>query len=102
MTGGEIARLGGDALAHVVQSVTVFVEMDPAGKERIHATQRRQGAVVGYMADGINDAAALRLADVGISVEGVVDVACDAADVAFTRPTSGGRILTAIEGGASL
>jgi Mg2+-importing ATPase len=54
--------------------------VDPGQKERIVAALRRRGEVVGYLGDGINDAPALHAADVGISVDGAVDVAREAAD----------------------
>lgn len=84
VTGGEIAHLGSDALARLVARTHVFAEIDPAGKERIVAAYRQAGHVTGYIGDGINDATALRLADVGLSVDGATDVARDAADMILT------------------
>lgn len=84
VTGSEIAHLGADALARLVAQTHVFAEMDPAGKERIVAALRRLGHVTGYLGDGINDATALRLADIGLSVAGAADVARDAADMILT------------------
>lgn len=84
VTGSEIGALGRDALARLVPRVHIFAEVDPAGKERIVAAFRQSGHVTGYIGDGINDATALRLADVGLSVDGATDVARDAADMILT------------------
>jgi Mg2+-importing ATPase len=81
LTGSEMRHLGDTALAQRVDAVDVFAEVEPDQKERILFALRRAGHVVGYMGDGINDAPALHAADVGISVDGAVDVAKEAADV---------------------
>jgi Mg2+-importing ATPase len=91
MTGAELARLGDEALMHQAVHTTLFVEVDPNQKERIIRALQKMGHVVGYMGDGINDAPALHDADVGISVEGAVDVAKEAAD--FVLLKSGLEIL---------
>jgi Mg2+-importing ATPase len=80
VTGRELNDMGDEALMHVARQVTVFAEVDPNQKERIILALQKTGHVVGYMGDGINDALALRAADVGISVDTAVDVAKDAAD----------------------
>jgi Mg2+-importing ATPase len=80
LTGAELDALRDDALWRVAEQTDLFVEVDPAQKERVVAALRRAGHVVGYLGDGINDAPALHAADVGISVDGAVDVAKDAAD----------------------
>lgn len=59
----------------------VFAEIEPELKERIVLALQAQGEVVGFLGDGINDAPALRTADIGISVEKAVDVAREAADI---------------------
>ena len=64
----------------------MFAEIDPQQKERIVRALQHRGHAVGYMGDGINDAPALHAADVGISVEGAVDVARESADVVLLRP----------------
>ena len=89
VTGEQIARLGADGLSRLVARAHVFAEIDPAGKERIVAAFRRAGHITGYIGDGINDATALRLADIGLSVEGAADVARDAADMILTSPDLG-------------
>ena len=85
MTGAELAGLGDEALMHQAAHTTLFVEVDPNQKERIIRALQKMGHVVGYMGDGINDAPALHDADVGISVEGAVDVAREAADFVLLR-----------------
>jgi Mg2+-importing ATPase len=86
LTGEQIARLSDEALWHLAERTDLFVEIDPQQKERIVRALQRTGHVVGYLGDGINDAPALHAADVGISVEGAVDVARDSADIVLLRP----------------
>ncbi len=81
VTGTDLQRIRDEALWHRAAAVDVFAEVDPNQKERIILALRRAGHVVGYIGDGINDAPALHAADVGISVDGAVDVAKEAADV---------------------
>ena len=81
LTGTEVSRLTKEALVRRVSQNDIFAEIDPNQKERIIAALRKHGHVVGYLGDGINDAPALHEADVGISVEGAVDVAREAADM---------------------
>jgi Mg2+-importing ATPase len=81
LTGAELLHLGEAALRRQVEEVDVFAELEPSQKERILRAFRQAGHVVGYLGDGINDAAALHAADVGISVDTAVDVAKEAADI---------------------
>lgn len=81
LTGDEIARLSDAELVERARSVDVFAEVEPLHKERIVRALRGSGAVVGFLGDGINDAAALHAADVGISVDSAVDVAKQSAAV---------------------
>ncbi len=80
ITGKELNTLRDEALWHRAEHANLFVEVDPNQKERIIRALQKAGHVVGYMGDGINDAPALHDADVGISVEGAMDVAREAAD----------------------
>jgi Mg2+-importing ATPase len=80
LTGGELDDLRDEALWQVAGRTNLFVEVDPNQKERIILALKKTGHVVGYMGDGINDAPALHVADVGISVDKAVDVAKEAAD----------------------
>ena len=80
LTGANIEAMDDAQLAEAVESATLFVRLSPAHKRRIiHALQAKRH-VVGFMGDGINDAPALRAADVGISVDTAVDIAKEAAD----------------------
>lgn len=85
LTGDKLNRMSNDALRHRVQKTAIFAEIDPQQKERIIRALQQTGHAVGYMGDGINDAPALRLADVGISVDQAVDVARESADIVLLR-----------------
>jgi len=79
--GAQVDRMSDPALAAVAERTTVFARVSPTQKNRIILALRSRGHVVGCVGDGINDAPALRSADVGISVDNAVDVARDAADI---------------------
>ena len=81
VTGAELARLSPEQFSITVRDANVFVKLSPSQKEEIVKDLRRNGHVVGFMGDGINDAPALKAADVGISVDSAVDVAKEAADI---------------------
>lgn len=81
MTGRELAELSAEALNARVATTTLFCRLTPQQKERVIGALKRRGSVVGFLGDGINDAAALHTADVGISVETAADVAKQAADL---------------------
>lgn len=81
VTGSEIENLSDEELARLALRTTLFARLTPMHKERIVRLLRGEGHVVGFMGDGINDAPALRAADIGISVDGAVDIAREAADI---------------------
>jgi Mg2+-importing ATPase len=81
LVGGDIERLSDAELARAVEEYGIFARLTPAHKERIVRFLKANGHVVGFMGDGINDAAALRSADIGISVDTAVDIAKEAADI---------------------
>jgi Mg2+-importing ATPase len=81
LTGLDLAHLSMEALVRQVPAVNIFAEIEPNQKERLLLALRKAGHVVGYIGDGINDAAALHAADVGISVDSAVDVAKEAAAI---------------------
>jgi len=81
LTGGELRNISDEALPTVASRATLFAEVEPYQKERLIRSLRAKGHVVGYLGDGINDAPALKAADVGISVDSGVDVAKEAADI---------------------
>ena len=81
LLGSQVEALTDDALAEAAERTTLFARVSPAHKQRIIVALRSRGHVVGYMGDGINDAPALRAADIGISVDTAVDIAKESADM---------------------
>lgn len=81
LTGAALQKMSTAALIHQATLTDIFAEVEPNQKERIISMLKKAGNVVGFMGDGINDAAALHTADVGISVNTAVDVAKEAADI---------------------
>jgi Mg2+-importing ATPase len=81
VVGGDIAKMGDDGLARVVEQSNIFARVTPAQKDRIINALRANGHVVGFLGDGINDAPSMRVADVSISVDNAVDVAKESADI---------------------
>ena len=81
LTGKEVDQLDDHALAVQAQRADAFCRVTPQQKNRIVNALRRRGHVVGFLGDGVNDAPSLHDADVGISVDGAVDVAKEAADM---------------------
>jgi Mg2+-importing ATPase len=81
LLGGDVEKLSDSELAEAAERATLFARMSPAHKERVIRILRGKGHVVGFMGDGINDAPALRAADVGISVDTATDVAKESADL---------------------
>lgn len=79
LTGKEIAAMHDDALRARVEEVNLFCRVNPSQKNRILLALKARKHVVGYLGDGINDAPSLHTADIGISVDGAVDVAKQAA-----------------------
>jgi len=84
MVSSEMAVLTEEALRVRGRETTIFARFSPAEKNRLIAALRATGAVVGYLGDGINDAPALKTADVGISVNNAVDIAKESADIILT------------------
>jgi Mg2+-importing ATPase len=81
LLGTEVETMTDDQLAEAAESTHVFARLSPAHKQRIIRALQHKGHVVGFMGDGINDAPALHVADVGISVDSAVDIAKAAAAV---------------------
>lgn len=81
LLGEQIAAMSEEQLAAAAKAASVFARLSPADKQRIIRALRAAGHVVGFLGDGINDAPALRAADVGISVDTAVDIAKESADV---------------------
>ncbi|NHV45262.1 MAG: magnesium-translocating P-type ATPase [Candidatus Verstraetearchaeota archaeon] len=81
VTGSQIAQMHDDALARIVEEANVFCRVTPSQKDRIINALKKNGHVVGFLGDGINDAPSLKNADVGISVNNAVDIAKESADI---------------------
>jgi Mg2+-importing ATPase len=79
--GNELRDLSDDALTTLARDQMVFARLTPEDKVRIVKVLRRAGHTVGFLGDGINDAGALREADVGVSVHSAVDIARESADI---------------------
>jgi len=87
LTGDQLRQLSPADFRLAVKENTVFARIDPEQKEQIIAALQDQGEVVGFLGDGINDAPALKRADVGISVANAVDVARETADIILLSPS---------------
>jgi len=81
LLGSEIETMREGELARTASATSVFAKLAPAHKEHIIRALQRKGHVVGFMGDGINDAPALKAADVGISVDSAVDIAKESSDI---------------------
>jgi Mg2+-importing ATPase len=81
LLGSQVESLSDEQLAEAIGTIDVFARLSPAHKKRIVQALQKKGHVVGFMGDGINDAPALRAADVGISVDNAVDIAKESADM---------------------
>ncbi len=81
LLGNTLEQMGDEELRSRITSVSILAKLGPAQKSRIVKLLQEEGHTVGFMGDGINDAAALRQADVGISVDTAVDIAKESADI---------------------
>src|SRR5215475_7299068 len=81
MLGKELEKLSEAQLCEAVERTTIFTKMSPVQKSRVIRALQGNNHTVGYLGDGINDAAALKDADVGISVDTAVDIAKESADI---------------------
>ena len=81
MLGKDLEKLSEAQLSEAVERTTIFTKMSPVQKSRVIRALQGNNHTVGYLGDGINDAAALKDADVGISVDTAVDIAKESADI---------------------
>lgn len=81
LLGSDVERMSDDELIQVAESTDVFAKLSPDQKARVVTALRSGGHTVGFMGDGINDAAAMKSADIGISVDTAVDIAKESADI---------------------
>ncbi len=80
-TGKQLADMDEETFRKAINEGNVFAKLTPSQKEKIIRTLREMGNVVGFLGDGINDAPAMKAADVGISVDTAVDIAKESADI---------------------
>jgi Mg2+-importing ATPase len=81
LLGSQLETMDNETLKKTAQEVDIFAKLSPSQKARIVSALRECGHTVGYMGDGINDAAAMKAADVGISVDTAVDIAKESANI---------------------
>lgn len=81
VTGSELENMSDEKLSSVVENNDIFARLSPMQKKRVVDALRKNGHVVGYLGDGVNDAPSLHDADVGISVDNATDVAKASADI---------------------
>ena len=81
LLGNDVEKMSDEQLAEAIDGTDVYARLSPAHKKRVVQALQKKGHVVGFMGDGINDAPALRAADVGISVDTAVDIAKESADM---------------------
>jgi Mg2+-importing ATPase len=81
MLGSDLEKMSDEALQQQIDDVAILAKLSPMQKSRVVKILQAKGHTVGFMGDGINDAAALRDADVGISVDTAVDIAKESADI---------------------
>jgi len=94
LLGGDVEKMLDAELADAAEKTTLFARLSPAHKQRVIRVLRSKGHVVGFMGDGINDAPALRAADIGISVDTATDIAKESADLILLE-----KDLMVLEGG---
>jgi P-type Mg2+ transporter len=94
LLGGDVEKMSDTELGEAAEKAALFARLSPAHKERVIRVLRGKGHVVGFMGDGINDAPALRAADVGISVDTATDIAKESADLILLE-----KDLMVLEGG---
>ena len=81
LLGSQIEAMSDAELAKATSATSVFARLAPAHKERVIRALQSNGHVLGFMGDGINDAPALKAADIGISVDSAVDIAKESSDI---------------------
>ncbi|MES1261473.1 MAG: magnesium-translocating P-type ATPase, partial [Acidobacteriota bacterium] len=94
LLGADVERMSDGELEEAAEKTALFARLSPAHKQRVIRALRRRNHVVGFMGDGINDAPALRAADIGISVDTATDIAKESADLILLE-----KDLMVLEGG---
>ncbi len=85
LLGADLNNMTDEELAKAAETTDVFARLTPQQKVRVVSVLRTNGHCVGFMGDGINDAAAMKAADVGISVDTAVDVSKESADIILLK-----------------
>lgn len=85
LLGSDIEKMSDEELTPLLETTDVFARMNPLEKERIVHLYKKNGHVVGYMGDGVNDAPALSSADVGISVNTAASIAKETSDIILLK-----------------
>lgn len=85
LLGSDIDHMSDEELSKKIEVVDIFARMNPLQKERIVSLYKKNGHVVGYMGDGVNDAPSLNIADVGISVNTASSIAKEASDIIILK-----------------
>jgi len=85
LTGKQMNKMNDIELQKNIMNINIFARVTPEQKEKIILLLKKSGKSVGYLGDGINDAPALKAADVGISVNNAVETAKDTADIILMR-----------------
>jgi Mg2+-importing ATPase len=81
LLGKYIDKMSDEELSEKAEYTTIFAKVNPSQKARIIRSLRSKGHIVGFLGDGINDAPAMKEADVAISVDNAVDIAKESADI---------------------
>lgn len=81
LLGSDVEAMSDTELEKIIDEVSILAKLSPVQKSRVVKVLQAKGHTVGFLGDGINDAAALRDADVGISVDTAVDIAKESADI---------------------
>lgn len=81
LLGDELEQISDEELTARVDDISIFAKLSPLQKVRVVRSLKAKGHVVGFLGDGINDAAAIKEADVGITVDTAVDIAKESSDI---------------------
>lgn len=96
--GDDVENMSDDELSKIVEEVNVFAKLSPMQKARVVTMLRSNGHTVGFLGDGINDAPAMKAADIGISVDNAVDIAKESSEVILLEKDLGVLEKAIIEG----
>jgi P-type Mg2+ transporter len=98
LLGQEIELMDDLALQKKAEHITIFARLSPDHKRRVVEALKKSNHVVGFLGDGINDAPALRAADVGVSVDSAVDIAKESAGIILLESSLNVLVDGVIEG----